>query len=103
MTERPAKRGGQFLATCFLGDLDLNGWLVLHGYALAYRQYSTRYVAEEDEATTLKRGMWAGTFEKPWDWREGERIDCDGERGGEMNITLLTPDTITVCQQIPEQ
>ena len=61
-----------------------------------------RYVPEEDEARALQRGMWAGTFVPPGDWREGERIDCDGERGG-MNITLLTPDTITVCQQIPEQ
>ena len=42
---------------------------MLHGYALAYREYSTRYVAEEDEATTLKRGMCAGTFVAPGDWR----------------------------------
>ena len=55
-------RYGRLLATCFLGDLDLHGWLVLQGYALAYREYSMRYVPEEDEA-------WAGRevsqFEKP--------------------------------------
>lgn len=28
-------RYGRLLATCYLGDLDVNGWLVRHGYALA--------------------------------------------------------------------
>ncbi len=49
----------------------LSGWLVRHG--LAYRHYSTRYVAEEDETKALKRGMWAGTFTQPWEWRKGKR------------------------------
>ena len=37
-------------ATCYLDDLDMNGWLVQQGYALAYRKYSNRYVPEEEEA-----------------------------------------------------
>ena len=58
--------------------MDLHGWLVLQGHALAYREFSMRYVAEEDEARALKRGLWAGTFVKPWDRREGERggVSC---------------------------
>jgi endonuclease YncB( thermonuclease family) len=27
------------------------------------------YVAAEDEARSAGRGMWAGAFELPWDWR----------------------------------
>ena len=65
-------RYGRLLATCFLGDLDVHGWLVLQGHALAYRKYSMRYVAEEAGARALKRGMWAGTFVAPWDWRRGD-------------------------------
>ncbi|HZA65683.1 MAG TPA: hypothetical protein VE592_01970 [Geminicoccaceae bacterium] len=41
------------------------------GLALAYRRYSRDYVAAEDEARVAGRGMWAGTFEPPWDWRRG--------------------------------
>jgi hypothetical protein len=39
------------------------------GWALAYRRYSMDYVAAEDEARKAKRGMWRGTFVKPWEWR----------------------------------
>ena len=59
----------RLLATCFLDDLDVNDWLVQHGYALAYRKYSTHYVAEEEKAKALKRGVWSGTFTPPWEWR----------------------------------
>ena len=59
----------RLLATCFLNDLDLNGWLVQKGYALAYRRYSDRYIAEEEEARAAKRGIWSGTFTPPWEWR----------------------------------
>ena len=39
----------RLIAVCYLDDLDLNGWLVRQGHALAYRRYSKRYVAAEDE------------------------------------------------------
>ena len=55
-------RYGRLLATCFVDDLDVNGWLVQHGYALAYRQYSTRHVPEEAKAKPPTRGMWSGPF-----------------------------------------
>ena len=69
----------RLLATCFVDDLDVNGWLVQLGYALAYRKYSTRYVAEEEEAKALKRGIWAGTFTPPWEWRREKRLQNGGE------------------------
>ena len=53
-------RNRRLLATCDLGDLDVNGWLVQHGYALAHRKYSTRNIAEEEEAKALKRGTGPG-------------------------------------------
>ena len=63
----------RLLVTCYLDHLDVNGWLVQHGYALAYRKYSTRYVDEEEEAKALKRGLWSGTFTPPWEWRREKR------------------------------
>ena len=60
---------GRSVATCALGRLDLNGWMVASGWALAYRQYSTAYVGAEAEAQTAKLGIWQGEFTPPWEWR----------------------------------
>ena len=65
----------RLIAVCYLDDMDLNGWLVRHGHALAYRRFSKRYVAAEDEARKAKRGIWQGQFIKPWQWRQGARLD----------------------------
>lgn len=63
----------RIVAQCSANGVDLNGWLVQQGHALAYRQYGTDYVPQEDEARKAKRGVWAGSFTPPWDWRRGER------------------------------
>ncbi|MBX3121588.1 MAG: thermonuclease family protein [Nitrospira sp.] len=58
------------LAFCRLADgTELNAWLVREGLALAFVRYSTRYVKEEKEAKDARRGLWAGTFQAPWEWR----------------------------------
>jgi len=51
---------GRSVATCALGSVDLNGWMVSSGWALAYRQYSTAYVGAEAEAQHARLGMWDG-------------------------------------------
>lgn len=57
------------LATCYLGDEDLNAWMVQQGWALAYVQYSSTYRRVEEDARTNQRGLWRGAFIAPWDWR----------------------------------
>jgi endonuclease YncB( thermonuclease family) len=59
----------RLLATCWKGTEDLNQWMVLNGWALAFRRYSTVYVDAEDAARLANRGLWAGDFDLPWDWR----------------------------------
>ncbi len=54
---------------------DLEEWLVSQGWALAYRRYSLDYVDEEADAQAARRGIWAGGFVKPWEWRRGKRLD----------------------------
>ena len=67
---------GRALGTCYTMDgVDLNGWLVRHGYALAYRKYNLRYTAEEAAAWREDLGMHAGRYVAPWDWRKGERLE----------------------------
>lgn len=67
--ERDVDRYGRVVGRCLLGDVDINGWLVTQGLALAYRRYSRDYIAAETAARSAGRGMWAGTFEPPWEWR----------------------------------
>jgi endonuclease YncB( thermonuclease family) len=64
----------RIVAVCFAGNTDLNGWMVAQGWALAYRRYSRDYIATEDVARAGRKGLWNGTFEKPWKVRhEDER------------------------------
>ncbi len=68
-------RYGRLIGFCFTASgTDINGWLVREGLALAYRQYSRRYVYEEERAQRGKRGMHRGEFVPPWDWRRGKRL-----------------------------
>jgi endonuclease YncB( thermonuclease family) len=60
------------LAVCALPDgSDVNAWMVQQGWALAY--YSAVYRSEEAEAHAAKRGIWAGSFMPPWEWRHRHR------------------------------
>jgi len=53
---------------------DVGAPLVQEGWALDYPRYSGgHYRAQEAHARKAKRGMWAGTFEKPGDWRKRNR------------------------------
>ena len=60
---------GRVLATCWVATENINRWLVHEGLALAYVKYSREFVEEEKAARDARRGMWAGAFIAPWDWR----------------------------------
>lgn len=62
-------RYGRIVAVCWAGGVDLNGWLVRQGWAVAYRRYSADYIWAENEARMAGRGMWAGSFIPPEEWR----------------------------------
>ena len=65
-------RYGRVVMRCFAGKTDLGAALVQAGLALAYRQYSSIYSADEESAKTAKLGMWAGAFIPPWAWRQSQ-------------------------------
>ena len=67
-------RYGRFIGTCFAYENELNGYLVAEGLAVAYREYSEDYVGLEAEAKAAGRGLWAGRFVMPWNWRRGQRL-----------------------------
>jgi len=77
MTDRPlhcelrdVDRYGRLVRRCFAGTEDIAKNLVSRGLAMAYRRYSTDYVAAEEAAKAGGHGMWQGRFDPPWDWRK---------------------------------
>jgi len=64
---------GRTLARCFVEQDDIQSWLVVNGWALAYREHSTDFVAAEEVAKARKVGVWQGEFLAPWDWRARRR------------------------------
>ena len=63
------------LSVCHAGGVNLNRWMVRHGWAVAYRKYVPWYIAEEDAAKRERLGLWSGDFVMPWDWRRGKRLN----------------------------
>lgn len=55
------------LASCTVGGTDLAALMVRKGLAVAY--LGKAYQREEAEARAARRGMWAGTFQPPSDYR----------------------------------
>ena len=59
------------LAECFVNGESLSAFLVRSGYAFAYRKYSKKFIKDEEFAKKNKLGIWAMTFQYPWDYRKG--------------------------------
>jgi endonuclease YncB( thermonuclease family) len=70
---RDTDRYGRTIAVCSQGGEDLNRWMVLEGWAVAYLRYSQDYALEEADAQSAGRNIWSGSFVMPWDWRRGIR------------------------------
>ena len=74
-------QGGQrdkydrLLVTCRNGALDINREQVRQGMAVAFGDYQT----EEDRARDGKRGLWAGEFVSPSEWRARHKPGADRE------------------------
>ena len=61
------------LAVCFNSqDVDVGQALIKQGWAVPYK-YAPRYTREFAQAKSAKRGMHAGEFIHPSDWRNGVR------------------------------
>jgi len=58
-------RYDRLLAQCEAGGRDINREMVASGWAVAYGAYE----ADERAARAARRGLWAGDFQRPRDWR----------------------------------
>jgi endonuclease YncB( thermonuclease family) len=61
----------RWLATCYIGKLDINENMVLYGYAFSYK--SNKYKTTEKKAKKIRAGAWSGKFTYPWEWRKSKR------------------------------
>ncbi|QPC88003.1 thermonuclease family protein [Mesorhizobium sp. NBSH29] len=68
-------RYGRILGRCSAGDTDLNRLQVEAGWAVAYGDYED----EEKAAREAKRGLWAGSFDRPRRWRDSHGALVEGE------------------------
>ena len=58
------------VALCTAGGRDLSEAMVRSGHALELRRHSQgRYAEAEREARSTRRGLWAGDFDRPSQWR----------------------------------
>tara|TARA_B100001057_G_scaffold335040_1_gene335674 strand:- start:312 stop:839 length:528 start_codon:yes stop_codon:yes gene_type:complete len=60
----------RFIAECYKDQVNINKWMVSNGYAVAYKKYSKKFLVQENIAKKEGLGLWAGTFEMPWEWRK---------------------------------
>ena len=63
-------RYNRYIGICYIGQINLNKWMVRNGYAIAYRKYSKDYIIDEEYAKKNKLGLWAGSFIHPEKWRK---------------------------------
>lgn len=78
-TQKDVDQYARIVAVCAVQGDALNAYMVAEGWALAYRQIATDYVAEENAASTARKGIWRGSFVAPWDWRRGKREAMAGD------------------------
>ena len=68
------RRYDRDVARCMIEDRDISDAMVRAGQAIEFARYSRgAYASAEREARAAKRGIWAGRFEDPGEWRRRHR------------------------------
>lgn len=72
---RDIDRFGRTVAVCRVEDVDLGRAQVVAGHAVAYGAY----YQDEAAARVARRGLWAGEFVRPREWRDRHRPGASPE------------------------
>lgn len=64
---------GRHVAVCSADGEDISRLMVRHGWAIAYKEYSTAYIEDQNFAELNKLGMWSKEFLIPSEWRKSDR------------------------------
>nr|WP_279578085.1 thermonuclease family protein [Paracoccus versutus] len=79
-TVRGRDRFARAIAQCRSEGRDLGEWMIETGRAVRYYDLQGQYRDAERRARYARRGIWAGSFEMPTDWRRRHRSHLN--RGG---------------------
>ena len=84
--EQNRDRYRRIVAKCFVRGQDLSEWLAHEGWAVTYVYFSYEFTRAEAWAKSNRRGIWAGEFDYPWEWRKSKRRDATGDDASECRI-----------------
>ena len=81
-------RYNRYVGDCRRADgASVAAWMVEHGQALDWPRYSHRaYAGRQATAKAAKVGLWAGTFQEPWEWRAA---NADGAAPSNQPLGLV--------------
>ena len=63
----------RYIGVCFVNNLNMNKYMVINGWAIAYRYYSKDYIEVENIAKRKKVGIWQGSFQEPYLFRKKQK------------------------------
>ena len=63
----------RLVAVCFVDNVNINKFMIISGWAIAYRYYSKDFIKDEEIAKKNKIGIWRGTFEEPYIYRKNNK------------------------------
>jgi endonuclease YncB( thermonuclease family) len=97
-------RFGRNIATCHAGGRDLAEEMVRAGFATAMerRGFTNPYESAQTQARAERRGIWAGTFETPRDWRRANPRDPETTPPTETPRDWLARKTADLWQALSE-
>lgn len=75
-------RYDRVLARCRAGRVDLNRAMVEAGWAVSYGDYRDA----EDAARRAGKGLWAGSFDRPQDWRRSHGEPAEDSHDGVLPL-----------------
>ena len=97
-------RYGRKIAICTVDETNINEWMVIQGQALAYRKYSSDYIAAEKIAKETQIGIWKYEFEEPWSYRNSKRNGKSKDShkatrrvGAAIPMSSVTSQTVDGC------
>lgn len=82
------QNNGRATGVCFAEGYDIGAVVVNAGWAVAYTKNTDVYVPYEQQAGRKKRGLWAGTFYKPWDWKklQSRKVDIKIQKNSNDSV-----------------
>ena len=92
-------RFGRMVATCHAGGRNLSEEMVRSGYATIFARqgFASAYEQAQREARAEKRGIWAGSFDIPSDWRRSN--PRQEEPAGDFNAREWIAETFAQAWQ----